>query len=98
MAYGHCSCHHSGPALALVANIGTHFVGRPFDDAIAVMWELSWARDALGRGDLSLLAEDVYFPYGYHTASDAQPIWWAFLAAPLVSILVFWLLTMRHFC
>jgi len=70
----------------LVANIGTHFVGRPFDDAIAVMWEFSWARDALARGDLSLLAEDVYFPYGYHTASDAQPIWWAFLAAPLVSI------------
>jgi hypothetical protein len=68
----------------LVLNLDTHFVGRPFEDAVAVIWEFWWADQAVTeRGVQVLYTPDVYYPHGYHVASDAHPIWWLLVFAPL---------------
>ena len=31
----------------LVVHLSTHIIGRPFEDAFEVLWQLSWVRDAV---------------------------------------------------
>jgi hypothetical protein len=72
--------------LQLVVHLPSHFIGRPFDDAISVVWEFWWANEAVQEGKPVLYTPDVYYPNGYHLGSDAQPIWWMIVCVPLTRV------------
>jgi len=72
----------------LVRHINSAFFGRPFEDAIAVIWEFWWGLQVfLGNTTSVFFTPDVYFPNGYPLAADAQPIWWMLLFSPLTYLL-----------
>ncbi len=72
----------------LVRHIKSGFIGRPFEDAIAVIWEFWWGLQVLlGETAAVFFTPDVYFPNGYPLAADAQPIWWMVLFSPITYIL-----------
>ena len=79
-------------ALALAVNfplvwrLGTHVVGRPFDDVFEMLWLLSAMRRAVFETHSNpFYAANVYYPQGWYIASGAQPAWYLLLLAPLVA-------------
>lgn len=73
--------------LQLVMHLTSHFIGRPFEDAISVMWQFWWASKAAGENEIVLYTPNVYYPNGYYLGSDAQPIWWMVVYVPLTRVL-----------
>jgi hypothetical protein len=72
----------------LIRHINSGFIGRPFEDAISVMWEFWWGLQVfLGETTSIFFTPDVYFPNGYYLAADAQPIWWMILFSPITYLL-----------
>ncbi|MFK7803904.1 MAG: hypothetical protein AB8G95_19885 [Anaerolineae bacterium] len=86
---------HAAPILAifalvillhwqLVLNINTHVIGRPFEDAFEVLWQLDWMQRAVFELQTNpFYTPDIYHPVGWHTASAAQPSWYFLLLSPV---------------
>jgi hypothetical protein len=63
--------------LQLIIHLSTHVIGRPIEDAFAVLWQLSWGQQALFRqGILPTYSPDVFYPHGWYLASGPEPVWW----------------------
>lgn len=74
--------------LPLVMNLGTHVIGRPFDDAFEVLWQLASVKEAVFETHTSpFYTPHIFFPQGWYTASGAQPPWYFVLLAPLTAAL-----------
>ncbi|MFN2223265.1 MAG: hypothetical protein ACK2UH_11975, partial [Candidatus Promineifilaceae bacterium] len=56
----------------LVLHASTHVVGRPFEDAFDVLWQLSWMDTAVfEKGVNPFFSPDVFYPHGWYLASSA---------------------------
>lgn len=71
----------------LTTNLNTHVVGRSFDDAFEVLWQLSTIEKALFDSRTNpFFSGDVFYPQGWYTASGAQPPWYLLLLSPLTAV------------
>jgi hypothetical protein len=70
----------------LIGDINTHFIGRPFEDALEVLWRFWWLDHTLTQGKSLLFTEDVYFPNGYYLGVDPQPPWSILPYVPLIRL------------
>ena len=72
----------------LVFRLRTHVVGRSFDDVFEVLWQLSWMQTAVFEQRVNpFYAPGVFYPFGWYTASGAQPSWFLLLLSPLTKVL-----------
>jgi hypothetical protein len=72
----------------LVSHLSTHVIGRHFEDAFEVLWQLDWTHAALfQKGSSPFFSPDVYYPHGWYLASGAQPVWWMVAFSPLTHLL-----------
>jgi hypothetical protein len=72
----------------LVLHASTHVVGRPFEDAFDVLWQLSWMDTAVfEKGVNPFFSPDVFYPHGWYLASSAQSPWYLLLLAPVTHLL-----------
>lgn len=70
--------------LPLVTHIGTHIAGRTFEDALEVLWQLSWMEKVVFETHVNpFYTPDIFYPQGWYLASGAQPSWYFLLLAPL---------------
>lgn len=68
----------------LIQNLDTHIIGRVFDDAFEVLWQLEWMPKAIFIEQTNpFFTEKVFFPMGWHLPSAAQPSWYFLLLAPV---------------
>ncbi len=86
----------------LTLNLGTHVVGRPFDDTFEAIWQLSAIAKAVFRTHTNpFFSPDVFYPQGWYTASGAQPPWYLLLLTPITvvagPVLTFNIATMTTF-
>lgn len=71
----------------LVAHLTTHVIGRSFEDAFEVLWQLEWLGHALFTLRTNpFFTPDIYYPVGWHLATGAQPVWYLLLLAPAVPL------------
>jgi len=74
--------------LPMVMNLSTHVIGRPFDDAFEVLWQLTSVEEALFETHTTpFYTPHIFFPQGWYTASGAQPPWYFVLLSPLTAML-----------
>lgn len=72
----------------LILNLNSHVIGRPFEDAFEVVWQLWWMQSATFDQHVQpFYTPDVFYPYGWHIASGAQPAWYFLTLAPLTRML-----------
>lgn len=71
----------------LLVNLRTHIVGRSFDDAFEVIWQLEWMKTAVFTQQNPFFAPNIFYPNGWYTASGAQPGWYFLLLAPVTNLL-----------
>lgn len=70
--------------LPLVTHIRTHIAGRTFEDALEVLWQLSWMEKVVFKTHVNpFYTPDIFYPQGWYLASGAQPSWYLLLLAPL---------------
>jgi len=68
--------------------LNSHVIGRPFDDAFEVLWQLRWMQSAAFNQHVQpFYTPDVFYPQGWYTASGAQPGWYFLTLAPLTRML-----------
>lgn len=71
----------------LVFNLNTHVIGRSFEDAFEVLWQLSAVEKAVFQTRTNpFFTPDVFYPHGWYTASGAQPPWFLLLLSPLTAV------------
>ncbi|MBI5568006.1 MAG: glycosyltransferase family 39 protein [Chloroflexi bacterium] len=72
----------------LMLHVGTHVVGRPFDDVFGILWGLDWTQHAIFDLQVSpLFAPDIFYPHGFYLGSSSPPVWWFVVFAPLTRVL-----------
>jgi hypothetical protein len=74
--------------LPLVLKLDSHVIGRAFDDAFEVLWQLSSVEQALFETHTNpFYSPHIFYPQGWYTASGAQPPWYFILLSPLTALL-----------
>lgn len=72
----------------LIQNINTHIIGRSFEDAFEVLWQLEWMPRALfAEGANPFFNQGIFYPEGWYLPSGAQPSWFFLLLAPVSYVL-----------
>ena len=72
----------------LVININSHIIGRPFEDAFEVLWQLDWMQRAVFDLQTNpFYTSGIYHPVGWYTTSAAQPSWYFLLLSPVTYFL-----------
>jgi hypothetical protein len=71
----------------LLLHLPTHVVGRPFEDAFGILWDLDWAQRAIFDLHASpFYTPDVFYPYGFYISSSSPPMWWFVVLSPLTRL------------
>lgn len=71
----------------LTTHLDTHVVGRSFDDAFEVLWQLTAIEKAVFETQTNpFFSQDIFYPQGWYTASGAQPSWYLLLLSPLTAV------------